>query len=226
MSAAMSHTSAFAGRTLADIATTLPGATGVFRARKLDFCCGGKVSLADAAHAKNLSLAELESELAAMADLALPAMCPEDNDALIDLIETRYHATHRRELPELTRLARRVEAVHRENADVPHGLADLLEHMAGELGAHMCKEEQVLFPLMRQGGHPMISGPIAMMLSEHDDHGAQLRELERLTTDFTAPDGACTTWRALYAGSRKLADDLMEHIHIENNLLFPRFLQQ
>ena len=225
MSVALSRETAFAGRTLAEIAVTLPGATGVFRRRKLDFCCGGKVSLEEAAHAKNLSLAELEAELDYVAALAHPATLPEGTDDLIDLIETRYHTTHRREFPELIRLARRVEAVHRENADVPQGLADLLEQMATELGAHMCKEEQVLFPLMRQGGHPMISGPIAVMLSEHDDHGAHLRELERLTTDFTPPDGACTTWRALYAGSRKLADDLMEHIHTENNVLFPRFAQ-
>jgi len=61
------------------------------------------------------------------------------------------------------------------------------------------------------------------MLAEHDDHGEHLRELERLTLDFTAPDDACPTWRALYVGARKLAEDLVEHIHIENNVLFPRF---
>ena len=223
MSVTLSREAVFADRTLADIAATLPGATGVFRKRKLDFCCGGKVSLADAASAKKLPLAELEAELAAVVALALPATRPEDTNALIDLIETRFHAAHRRDLPELIRLARRVEAVHREHPDAPHGLADLLTRMESELGAHMSKEEQVLFPLMRQGGHPMITGPIAVMLAEHDDHGAHLRGLERLTTDFTAPDGACTTWRALYAGAHKLADDLMEHIHTENNVLFPRF---
>ena len=89
----------------------------------------------------------------------------------------------------------------------------------------MQKEEQILFPLMRRGGHPMIAQPIAVMLSEHDSHGEQLRRLEALTTDFTPPAGACTTWRALYLGAGKLADDLMEHIHLENNVLFPRFLQ-
>ena len=223
MSVTLSREAAFADRTLADIAATLPGATGVFRKRKLDFCCGGKVSLADAASAKNLPLGELEAELETIAALALPATRPEDTGALIDLIETRFHAAHRREFPELIRLARRVEAVHRDHPEVPHGLADLLTRMESELEAHMCKEEQVLFPLMRQGGHPMISGPIAVLLAEHDDHGVHLRELERLTTDFTAPDGACTTWRALYTGTHKLADDLMEHIHTENNVLFPRF---
>ncbi len=95
--------------------------------------------------------------------------------------------------------------------------------MSDELEVHMRKEEQILFPLMRRGGHPMISQPIAIMLAEHDDHGAHLRSLETLTKDFTVPDDACPTWRALCVGAKKLADDLVEHIHLENNVLFPRF---
>lgn len=213
----------FADRTLAEIATTLPGATALFRRHKLDFCCGGQVPLAEAAVARRLDLNRLETELAAIAAAAAPAPAADGTPELIDLIETRYHATHRRELPELVRLARRVEAVHRAHPGVPRGLADLLETMAGELEIHMAKEEQVLFPLMRSGGHPMIGAPISAMLADHDDHGEHLRRLEHLTNDFTPPDGACTTWRALYAGAGKLADDLMEHIHTENNVLFPRF---
>jgi regulator of cell morphogenesis and NO signaling len=213
----------FAGRTLADIAATLPGATEVFRRHKLDFCCGGRVPLADAAAAKGLQVTELEMELGDIAALALPSPLPADTDDLIALIEMRYHAAHRREFPELIKLARRVEAVHKTHAAAPHGLAVLLERMQEDLEDHMQKEEQVLFPLMRHGGHPMIAQPIAVMLAEHDDHGAHLRELERLTNDFSVPDDACPTWRALYAGGRKLAGDLVEHIHIENNILFPRF---
>lgn len=223
MSATAVHEPTFAARSLADIAATLPGATAVFRRRKLDFCCGGRVKLAEAAAAKGLPLAELEAELDAIAALALPATRPDETGDLIELIETRYHAVHRRELPELLRLARRVEAVHKGHPAAPQGLADLLESMAGKLDDHMQKEEQVLFPLMRRGGHPMIAHPIAAMLADHDDHGADLREMERLTADFTPPEDACATWRALYVGARKLADDLMEHIHTENNILFPRF---
>lgn len=214
----------FANRTLADIAATLPGSTGVFRRHKLDFCCGGKVALAQAAADRGLELDGLEAELAAVVTLGLPTEHPERTDDLITLIETRYHAAHRCELPELVRLARRVEAVHKANAAVPRGLAALLEQMGDELEDHMRKEEEVLFPLMRRGGHPMIAQPIAVMLAEHDDHGAHLRALERLTGDFTAPAEACPTWRALYIGAKKLADDLVEHIHTENNVLFPRFL--
>jgi len=213
----------FANRTLADIAATLPGATGVFRRHKLDFCCGGRVPLAQAVAGRGLALDALEAELDAVAALGLPSVAPETTNDLIELIETRYHAAHRRELPELVRLARRVEAVHKDHPAAPRGIAALLERMSNELEEHMQKEEQVLFPLMRRGGHPMIAQPIAAMLAEHDDHGAHLRALEGLTGDFITPDGACPTWRALYVGAKKLADDLVEHIHIENNLLFPRF---
>ena len=223
MSSTLSARTSFADRTLADIAASLPGATGVFRQRKLDFCCGGRVPLAEAAAAKGLALPELEAALHDVAEQALPASLPDDTDDLITLIETRYHAVHRQELPELIKLARRVEAVHAAHPEAPHGAADLLRQMEGELEVHMKKEELILFPMMRRGGHPMIAQPIAAMLAEHDDHGAQLHELARIMHDFAAPDDACPTWRALCAGARKLSDDLMEHIHSENNVLFPRF---
>lgn len=223
MSEAIASSAGFAERSLADIAATLPGASAVFRQRKLDFCCGGKMSLSQAAAERGIVLSELEADLAAVAVRGLPAEHPEGTEDLISLIETRYHAVHRQELPELLRLARRVEAVHKEHANAPHGIAALLERMGSDLEDHMQKEEQILFPLMRRGGHPMIAQPIAIMLAEHDEHGTNLRRLESLTSDFTVPQDACPTWRALYVGAKKLADDLTQHIHTENNVLFPRF---
>jgi regulator of cell morphogenesis and NO signaling len=142
---------------------------------------------------------------------------------LIGYILQRYHQVHRQELPELRNLAIRVERVHVDHPAVPAGLSDLLERMQANLESHMQKEEQVLFPLMRAGGNPMIVHPIGMMRHEHDEHGEELRALAALTGDMTAPDGACNSWRALYAVLAKLAEDLTDHIHIENNVLFPRF---
>lgn len=214
----------FTDRTLGDIAGSLPGATAVFRRSKLDFCCGGQITLSEAAAAKGLSLADLETELEAIAAASAPAAQPQATENLIDLIETRFHAVHRRELPELVKLAKRVEAVHKENPAVPQGLADLLTRISRELESHMQKEEQILFPMMRRGGVAMIEGPITVMQAEHEEHGANLRTLETITNNFEPPAEACTTWRALYSGARKLADDLVEHIHTENNILFPRFL--
>jgi regulator of cell morphogenesis and NO signaling len=108
---------------------------------------------------------------------------------------------------------------------VPRGIVLLLEGMSGELEVHMKKEELILFPMMRRGGDPMIAQPIALMLAEHDDCAKHLRELEALTNDFAAPEDACPAWRALYVRAKKLVDDLMEHIHTENNVLFPLFLE-
>jgi regulator of cell morphogenesis and NO signaling len=224
MSQVVASQAGFATRTLADIAATLPGATDIFRRRKLDFCCGGQVPLRQAAAARGVAVDELEAELAAAAAQVLPVDRPAGTAALIDLIETRYHATHRRELPELIRLARHIETVHKHHQAVPRGITTLLERMRGELEVHMKKEELILFPMMRRGGHPMIGQPIAVMLAEHDDHGVRLRELGAMTNDFVVPEDACPSWRALYVGTKKLVDELMEHIHIENNVLFPRFL--
>lgn len=206
-------------RTLGDIAATLPGSTAVFRAHKLDFCCGGNVTLHDAAERKGLSATAIAEQLCGLQPVRREAV-PGSTAALIDHIVERYHDVHRRELPELIRLAGRVEAVHRAHPDVPAGLADALRELQHELEMHMQKEEQVLFPMIRQG-MPMVVQPIAVMRAEHDEHGERLRRVEALARQCVLPDEACNTWRALYSGVRKLIDDLMEHIHLENNVLFP-----
>lgn len=215
------ETQSMGTRSLGDIAASLPGSTAIFRRHKLDFCCGGSESLELAAQKKGLDLAPIEAELASLAPGN--SSIPDSVEELISHILERYHQVHRRELPELRNLAVRVEKVHAEHPAVPAGLSDLLARIQSELESHMQKEEQVLFPLMLAGGNPMIVHPIGMMRHEHDSHGEELRALAALTNDMTLPDGACNSWRALYASLAKLAEDLTEHIHIENNVLFPRF---
>lgn len=144
--------------------------------------------------------------------------------ALIDTIVTRYHRVHSAELPELIRLAGRVEEVHREHPEVPAGLAALLRQVLGELTIHMQKEELMLFPRMRKGGWPGLEQPVAAMMQEHEAHAEHLAALHALTNAFRTPEDGCGTWQALYAGLGKFADDLTEHIRIENEILFPRFL--
>jgi regulator of cell morphogenesis and NO signaling len=212
---------AFSHRPIGEIAATLPGATAVFRRYRLDFCCGRSAPLAEAAAKRNIPLAEVEASLTLLTPGVIDV--PEETSALIDHIVTRFHDSHRRELPELILLATRVERVHAESPEVPAGLADLLAEMEQELSDHMAKEEQVLFPMMRRGRSPMIAMPISVMRSEHDGHAGHLRALDALTHGHVPPADACGSWRALYAGTRKLAEDLVEHMHIENNILFPRF---
>jgi regulator of cell morphogenesis and NO signaling len=214
-------TQSMATRSLGDIAASLPGATAVFRRHKLDFCCGGSESLEQAARHKGLDLAPIEAELASLG--SEPNTLPESVEDLIQLIVERYHQVHRREMPELRQLALRVESVHADHPAVPKGLADRIAGIQSELESHMQKEEQILFPLMLAGGSPMIVHPIAVMRHEHDETGGELKALAELTGDLTLPAEACNTWRALYAGLGKFADDLTEHIHIENNILFPKF---
>ena len=213
-----------ADQALGQIAVQLPGATAVFRRLKLDFCCGGQISLRQAALEKNLSLTAVLAELAG---LERGSASPQSTApaALIDHILERYHEVHRVQLPELIRMAHRVELVHRDNPEVPSGLAQLLESMEGELLDHMQKEETILFPMLKVGGNPFVVHPISMMRGEHTSHGEQLDRLTALTHDGTLPPGACNTWQALYAGVAQLRDDLINHIHLENNVLFPQFEQ-
>jgi regulator of cell morphogenesis and NO signaling len=211
-----------AAQAIGQIAVDLPGATAVFRRLKLDFCCGGQVSLRQAALDKGLDLDDVMGQLAALKrrDELPAAMSP---TALIDHILTRYHAVHREQLPELIRMARRVEAVHRGHPDLPVGLADLLEQAQEELLDHMQKEEEIIFPNLKAGGTAMVAYPIGIMRQEHTSQGAMLEHLMALTHDAVPPVGACNTWRALYAGIAQLGDDLINHIHLENNVLFPQF---
>lgn len=176
---------------IGQIAVQLPGATAVFRRLKLDFCCGGQVSLAKAAADKGLDADAVLAELAALqrSDAVPEAASP---SALIDHILARYHEVHRQQLPELIRMARRVEAVHRDNPHVPVGLADHLEAMHEELLSHMLKEEQVLFPMLKNGGNPFVGQPIGMMRAEHVDHGEALDKLNALTNDATPPKAHAT----------------------------------
>lgn len=205
--------------TLSHLATTIPGATAVFRKYKLDFCCGGAVALTEAAGAKGLDAEKIADELASLTPTDHEA--PRDPAELISHILTRYHDVHRRELPELIRLAKRVEAVHGARPDAPNGLAEHLMRLTQELEAHMQKEEQVLFPMMQAGGNEFIRHPIGAMRAEHVEAGDQLKAIEALMAHL--PADACATWRALHAGVMKFSDDLMTHIHLENNILFPAF---
>ena len=214
-------------QSVGQLASTLSGASRVFHRHGLDFCCGGHVSLAEACTAAGL---EADSLIAEIRDEASKPGSFERWDTrplpeVIDHILAHYHEPHRQELPRLLAMARKVEKVHAEKSSCPHGLAEHLEHIAEEMETHMQKEEQVLFPLLRSGRGSMAATPIQVMEEEHRDHGKNLERLRELTHDYTPPQEACGTWNALYLGLAELQRDLMEHIHTENNILFPRALR-
>lgn len=212
--------------TLGHLACAIPGATRIFHDVRLDFCCGGQKTLRQAALEQGLDAGEIAERLLALDpdDAGEADLRALDDDQLIAHILQRFHEVHRQQLPELIRLAARVEQVHGERAECPAGLTELLRDMQQELESHMQKEEQILFPMIVRGGGRMAGAPISVMRYEHDQHGETLERLATLTDDMQPPPDACNTWRALYRGLDELRRDLMQHIHLENNLLFPRAL--
>lgn len=211
--------------TLAELACTEPAAARVFLAHGLDFCCKGRRSLAAACSEKGLDPATLLAEVQAPTGAEdLTAWSDRPASQLVQHIVTRYHAALRRDLPALIALAEKVEARHADKPTVPVGLARHLQAMHLAVLDHLGKEESILFPAILSGRGAMCGGPIQVMEAEHTDHGHNLARMRALAGDFVPPPEACTTWRALYLGLATLERELMEHIHLENNVLFPRVL--
>lgn len=144
--------------------------------------------------------------------------------ATIDHILERYHHTHRCQLNEILPLAEKVSRVHAGH--VPAGLLPLLQHLQDELESHMQKEERILFPLIKQGNGRQAVMPVRVMMVEHDDHQHTLTQLAELTGHFQPPAGACGSWQRLYALLSELHHDLQQHIHLENDILFARALNE
>lgn len=218
----------FAQQKLSELAVAIPGATKIFREYDLDFCCGGSALLEVAAQQKNLNLAEIEARLANLQQQE--NMEKNWSDApyneLIEHIIERFHNRHLEQLPELITLAEKVENVHADREDCPVGTAALLEKIHAELSQHMMKEENILFPMIKMGNYAMAAMPIRVMEMEHDEAGQDVEVLKSITNHLTPPEDACFSWRALYSGINAFIDDLMHHIHLENNILFPSVLNE
>ena len=213
---------------IGQIAAEHPMATRVFARHGIDYCCGGGRPLREVCEQKGLHtgavLEEIEKELAE------PGVSDERWDEaplgdLIDHILFTYHESLREELPRLEAMARKVVDVHRDKR--PEMLPQMLSVYLGlksELEEHMMKEEQILFPAIKAGQGTTTDGPIAVMEHEHESAAAALRRLRELTDGYDVPPEACNTWRALWHGLAALEDSLHRHIHLENNILFPRAL--
>jgi regulator of cell morphogenesis and NO signaling len=212
--------------TLADLATTHPAAARVFYRHGLDFCCGGRRPLSDVCAERGLDtatvIAAIESEERRTDDDHRWDLEPLTN--LMAFIVNTYHRRLRESLPELIRMAEKVETRHGDKASCPRGLAKHLIAMHESVLEHLAKEEQVLFPLIANGQGRVAAGPVHVMEMEHEEHARDLQTLRRLTRKFELPAEACVTWRALYLGLQQLEEELMLHIHLENNVLFRRAL--
>lgn len=214
--------------TVGAIATDHPLSTRVFSRHGIDFCCGGGIPLKQACEKQKLDfdaiMAEIANEIAERPDTASQwkdAPLPE----LIDHIIATYHIPLLQELPRLEAMAQKVYKVHGDKDPAMFGeLCAVLFALSHELRDHMAKEEQILFPLIKRGMGANAGCPISVMEHEHDSAGNSLRRLRELTNGYQPAEGACNTWRALWHGLGALEKELHDHIHLENNILFPRAL--
>jgi regulator of cell morphogenesis and NO signaling len=225
--------------TVAEIAGAMPRAIPIFQKHGIDFCCGGRLALAEVCSEKGVGFETIVGEIET-ADRQ-PAgsetdWATEPLGTLIDHILAHYHVDLKNELPRLQALAEKVATVHgAHHPDTLPVLHDTFRSLKAELDSHMEKEEHVLFPYVREletaarGLRPsftiplgLAGGAIGVMEREHDVAGLALKTIRRLTDGFSPPDDACGSFRALYAGLEIFEADLHRHIHLENNILFPR----
>lgn len=139
---------------------------------------------------------------------------------LVEHVRHEHHDRIRERLPDLVRLAQRVEVVHAARPDCPRGLTEPLQTLHEALPAHLRKEERVLFPQLQMGLTPELEPLIAQMRSEHESHREALRRIDVLTDDLAMPDDACSSWQALVLGLRALRDDLEQSIRLEDEVLY------
>lgn len=226
-------------KTVGELVSERPGRSRVFEEYGIDYCCGGKKPLADACAKKGVATDDVLRELA-RADAAIVQDDAVDYgamplDELANHIVSTHHAYLADELPRLEHMAAKVARVHGESDVRLIELARVVDALSSELQSHMMKEEQMLFPIIRQLAHagalpPMhcgeLANPIRVMEAEHDAAGGALESMRRLTDGHTPPDWACNTYRALLDRLHALELDLHQHIHKENNILFPRALKR
>lgn len=214
--------------TVGQIATEAPLATRVFSRHGIDYCCGGGIPLGEACEKKGLDVEAVLEEIHAETSQSDAPGERWDHAPIEDLVThilNDYHQPLHEELPQLEAMARKVAEVHHDKE--PEMLPELLSVYLGlkaELDQHMAKEEQILFPMIQRGQGAMAQGPIFVMEEEHEHAGSALRKLRTLTKDYTVPPEACNTWRALWHRLAALEESLHRHIHLENNILFPRAL--
>jgi len=216
--------------TVGEIAAQYPASIRVFEKHGIDFCCGGKRPLSTICQEKAADLEAVLNELTA--EIAATPAADRDwqsapiND-LVDHILTTHHSYLKQQLPRIQAMLDKVAGKHTQHSDVLLPLQRVFTAMHEELDSHLMKEEMILFPAIRGAGASHCGGienPIRVMLMEHDSAGEALAEIRRLTNDFEPPADACNTYRGLWFELGELEGDLHRHIHLENNILFPRVL--
>ena len=227
------------GETVGQIAAKDIRKAEVFRKYGIDFCCGGKKSLKQVCYEKGLKLKDVEN---ALENVNVTSRIVENYDRwspdfLADYIYNKHHQYYYDEGPVINELLTKVANHHGERFPELMEVYRLYTSLSQELNEHFAKEEKVLFPfikalvLSKQSGNTQdlqnqfsLSAPIQMMENDHEAAGELLAELRTVTSQYTAPAGACNSFQFLYQKLKELEEDLHQHIHLENNILFPKAL--
>jgi regulator of cell morphogenesis and NO signaling len=230
-------------KTVREYALEMPGALRVFEKLKIDYCCGGGRPIGDACAAAGIGVEELASLLEQANNAPVASVQPVAAQSgtlaeLIDHIIDKHHTFTREEMERINALLEKVCSKHGAGHPEVVSARTLFHRLCGDLKPHMYKEEAVLFPYIkaleqavsRKTAMPFapfgtVNNPVRMMMSEHDTAGELLRELRAATTDYAVPDDACMSYRALYDALEGFERDLHQHIHLENNALFPRAVE-
>jgi regulator of cell morphogenesis and NO signaling len=219
-----------------DIVNELPKTSDVFKKNRIDFCCGGNIPLTEAVSQNNLNLDSLLDELKIVFDKFentekdVEVWTNSDSTTIIDHVISNYHRVSEEELTALSPYVTKVSRVHGDNHPELLKVYELFYEFKKELMEHMAKEEATVFPLIKQLADGTVENreeAIAMIVElekEHDHAGEILREIRAVTSDFTLPLDACGTYRLVYARLEALEGLTFMHVHLENNILFPRFL--
>jgi len=230
-----------ATQTVREIAQTQPTSIRVFEKFGIEYCCGGRKPLAEACAAKDIDVDTVIAALEAAARNENAGAKDWTKESLANLtkhIVATHHAYCKEELPRLSGLAAKVTNVHGGTNPELGMIQTKLAELADELTDHLAEEEVVVFPMIvklegtktnsrRDVAQSQISigNPVSLLIEEHDNAGVLLAEIRSLSRNFTAPEYACTTYHAFFAGLRDFEHDLHRHVHLENNILFPRAIE-
>ena len=222
--------------TVADIVAQDFRASDVFRKHKIDFCCGGKIKLQDIESHYKVKPALLVEELNSLLNNQQPAAFDYnewDLDFLADFIERTHHKFVRTEIPVLTAYLTKIAEVHGENHPELPEVKSLFEGAAAALLAHLEEEEKVLFPMVRELAKSdkqaasseqkkLLTQKLSQLIEEHENEGARFKTIARLTSNYSIPEDACNTYMVAISKLEAFEKDLHQHIHLENNILFPK----
>ena len=227
-------------RTVREVAVEFPEATRIFEKFGIDYCCGGNRSLEEACAALSLSVDQVLDSLELAEETARTKQKDRNwqTEPLADLvahITNTHHKYTREELARLDPLLHKVCSVHGKNHPELQQIRSSFQGLAQELTMHMMKEEMVLFPYIMRMEESVIqkepvlpppfgsvANPVAMMIHEHDSAGDALRAMRQASSSYTPPGDACISYQTLYKALADFEADLHQHIHLENNILFPR----